>query len=480
MGSPDPSGGHTREQRQDDLLHPVRHLRSSLSGPVDDRLDGWARPAAPAPPAEDTVTVRPRQRRTLLVALALAAVVGAASGVVALTQASPHAPFPRATPGQIPVVAAPGVPTAAPGAAVGDLSMYTETTGWAQRLSDGAVLHTTRGVQSWSLASPPSGDRILAVAFVDAETARALTVPAGASGDATVQSWATADGGVTWSQGGSFSVQAMVAGAEGGLDFVDAEDGWFSQTEGAAGISGMAVFRTTNGGGAWTRVAETDGIGAMGSKSTGVIPTDCAALQAAFVSATTGWLTGSCAAGAPPFLLTEDGGVTWTAQALPSLAASSGGDTTFPPTFTSAQTGTMLVEETDQDQVSVALYTTADGGHTWTLKSIMAGTALGADFIDADRGWLVTTDPEGTGAAPDIFSTADGGSTWDRLNAFPFIGVRLDFLTSSVGWAATDIGQVSEGVPTALFQTLDGGRNWTAVTDRISVPPGSHSPSPSP
>jgi hypothetical protein len=65
------------------------------------------------------------------------------------------------------------IPTATPG--IINLHMFTPAVGWAQRQSDGAILHTTNGVLRWGVAAPGIGtEQIIAVAFVDADAARLL------------------------------------------------------------------------------------------------------------------------------------------------------------------------------------------------------------------------------------------------------------------------------------------------------------------
>jgi hypothetical protein len=66
-------------------------------------------------------------------------------------------------------------PTPAPPPAnlVGDVRMFSTSTGWAQRLDDGALLHSIRGVQQWSVSSPPlpASQTITAVAYLSADDA---------------------------------------------------------------------------------------------------------------------------------------------------------------------------------------------------------------------------------------------------------------------------------------------------------------------
>jgi photosystem II stability/assembly factor-like uncharacterized protein len=405
------------------------------------------------------ISPRGSRRPTLLALLGLAAAVAAASTVVALlAQTHPITP-----------VVPPAIPAVPSADAIGDVQMFSQSTGWAQRLSDGAVLHTTHGVQRWTVASPPPTGQLVAVAFVGPEVARVITVPTGAAAQTTLQSWATQDGGATWTREGSLGVQGFDASVGGALDFLDPEHGWFSQIEVARGVAGTALFRTADGGAHWTEVAATSD---ASPGSTGVIPDGCDVLTATFSSVSTGWMTGTCLNAPPPFYVTRDGGLTWVVAPLSPLPAGFNEGTSFPPTFTSSEGGTLLTENDAEAGVTTSLFATTDGGLSWELRSTSAGAPVAADFLGARDGWLVT-DGNGIGSAPELYTTGDGGSTWTRVNAFPYEGLSLDFLSPQLGWASADLDD-SQGGPTYLVQTQDGGRSWSAVLPRLL------SPSPSP
>lgn len=400
------------------------------------------------------------RRTTLLAVLGLALVVGGASAAVALIGQT-HPPPPPVTP---PVIA-----PLLPADALGHLRMYTPSTGWAQRLTDGAILHTTAGVERWTVASPPSANSLLAVAYLGPQLARVLTVSPDSGAQTTLQAWSTQDGGATWAREGTLGVRGFNPRISTGvLDFVDAEHGWYSQIEAASGVAGSALYRTVDGGARWTEVAATT----PGAPATpGVIPEGCAALTAAFVSASTGWMTGTCLSGSPPFYVTRDGGTTWTVASLSPVPAGALEETSFSPIFVSGRDGTVLTENDSEAGITTSLFSTSDGGLSWRLQSTTAGQASAEDFLDAQHGWLVT-DQDGVGSAPDLYATADGGSTWTHVNGFPYQGLSLDFLTPDEGWGAEDVGQHESG-PTYLVQTVDGGRDWTSVAPRISSPPPS-------
>jgi len=467
-----------------DALHPVRNLRQAIIGSSGGPPQGWlpleppaeggggtdagsglgpADPGAGHGAGESRVRLAraPWGTRTNLMAVLClaAAVAAAATGVALLGNGHPPA---RTVPSAIPAM------TSADG--IGALRMFSTSTGWAQRLSDGAILNTTQGVTHWTVVSPPADGRILAVAEVDARTARSLTVPRDARAQATIQTWATGDGGAVWNPEGTISVQGYDPSVGGSLDFTDAEHGWLSQFEAAPGLAGTVLYRTVDGGADWTEVAATGGgPGAgTGQAAAGVIPGGCDALTASFASDSTGWVTGTCNTGPPPLYLSRDGGVTWTAERLAPLPTTSDGETSFPPTFTSAQNGTLLTELAEPAGISTSLFATTDGGITWHLRATRAGAPLTVDFLDSDHGWLVT-DGDGSGGAPALYATRDGGSDWTHLNAFPYVGLSLDFVTPQVGWAAADLDEL-DGGPRYLVETDDGGRIWTAVQPHVAGP----------
>ena len=484
--APDPTAPPPRP-RDDDAMHPARHLRRGQWDRPVDPFAAWDASGGPAKPIAGHASTRAhrhppaagdargggapslgggelarpshrRRRTTLIAVLGLAIAVGVASGAVALfTQSHPvslHGPTAV-------------VPAAPAGDGIGNLRMFSASTGWAQRLEGGAVLHTTRGVEHWTAASPPSGDQILAVAYVDAETARVLTVPSDAGSQTTVQSWGTTDGGATWIDEGSFAVQGFSAAAGGALDFIDPEHGWYSQLEAAVGLAGTALFRTVDGGAHWIEAAVTGG-GTPAASGSGAIPSGCDALTATFATASMGWMTGTCLTAPAPLYVTRDGGITWTAQPLTSLPASPAGGTSFPAVFTSPESGTLLTENQSLTGVSTSLFATADGDSSWLLRSTSEGAPVADDFLDADHGWLVTAG-DGTAGGTDLYTTDDGGMTWTRLGAFPYVGLSLDFLTTKLGWASEGLSQ-QDGAPAYLVQTGDGGRTWTGVVPQLASP----------
>jgi photosystem II stability/assembly factor-like uncharacterized protein len=110
------------------------------------------------------------------------------------------------------------------------------------------------------------------------------------------------------------------------------------------------------------------------------------------------------------------------------------------------------------------LYTTEDGGQTWAqetdieLPSAFVGSMLEVwqpMFVDASTAYLPVRAyvPEG-GLYLKIYRSSDYGQTWDYQGAVED-GRAVDFYSAGAGWLAAEV---------MLYQTLDGGVTWSAVS----------------
>jgi len=254
-------------QDGEDALHPVRHLREAFGsnlprpGPP---FDGAAS-TNPAPStAEHPVQARHRRWPWVGAILSLALVPALVATPGLLRQAQPRAPASTASIAIFPspaLVPPTGVSPAAiatagsTGQTVSDIRMFSQDAGWSQRLADGTILHTTDG-EDWTAATPPTLGRVLAVAYLDARSAIALTVPQDPVGAVVVQTWTTDDGGTSWAQQGTLLLGALTDQVEG-MVFDNPSDGWVSIDEAASGFHGMVVYHTASGGDHWDEVART-------------------------------------------------------------------------------------------------------------------------------------------------------------------------------------------------------------------------------
>jgi photosystem II stability/assembly factor-like uncharacterized protein len=353
--------------------------------------------------------------------------------------------------------------------------MLSASIGWAQRSGDGAVLHTTRGVQHWLVSTPqlPKGESIVGVAFIGADSARVLTTGGlSCNADAalvtmTFTSWATNDGGTSWERRGTFSVvQDPGASWQGALDFVN---GWFSANQDDTDASlGTILFRTVDGGSHWEEIFHLE----QSSPPASADPCFAQA-TATFINPDTGWFTGG-GCGIAQFEVTHNGGATWSPQSIPLLGTPYLGLAN--PTFINGQEGVMVGLD-PSEQPGILVFVTLNGGRTWTAHGAPGILANALHFINGDDAWLLGSDTMNAGFAAGLYVTHNGGQTWSTLQppnngpplpqSFDFNGSILDFVSTTLGWTNTFTGSGD-----ILLQTSDGGRAWKQLSVQIAGSPG--------
>lgn len=152
---------------------------------------------------------------------------------------------------------------------------------------------------------------------------------------------------------------------------------------------------------------------------------------------------------------TEDGGKSWAKVELPAdlqlpedvaEIVEPGDVLLYDIDFVTADRGYMVGE-------FGVIFTTADGGKTWTtLKSPVETTLFGVNFADEQNGWAA-------GIEEVLLHTSDGGQTWEEQKVPGRKGFVLGLydvaVQGQIGWAIGDSG--------LLLRTADGGRSWTRV-----------------
>lgn len=125
------------------------------------------------------------------------------------------------------------------------------------------------------------------------------------------------------------------------------------------------------------------------------------------------------------------------------------------------------------------IWRTTDGGRTWSLRFQAADTST---FLDAivftdDRHGYALGDPMGGRFL--LLVTTDGGDTWGEMAAasrpealdgeaaFAASGTSLAFIGSRLAWLGTG------GSAARIFRSLDGGVRWSAVPSAIPARAGS-------
>jgi photosystem II stability/assembly factor-like uncharacterized protein len=239
------------------------------------------------------------------------------------------------------------------------------------------------------------------------------------------------------------------------FQMLDANNGW--------ALTDTNVLRTTDGGATWYNVTPS------GVSSTGF------STAPYYLNATTAWLA---MPGTNPtngtLYHTTDGGASWSSIAVPF----GGGSLKFPD----ASHGWEQVElEGGMSHQSVAVFTTRDGGTTWSQVFTddpnasgssdtlpLLGDKNGITAVDASHAWVTGAEPVNDFVY--IYITQDGGHSWTHQDvAIPgaYAGGQENtdppiFIGSMDG--VLPVGVFASTNVTIMYVSHDGGATWTAST----------------
>jgi photosystem II stability/assembly factor-like uncharacterized protein len=256
----------------------------------------------------------------------------------------------------------------------------------------------------------------------------------------------TTDGGLTWSS-------TETPFSAGKMAFLDANNGWLMADLGVgAGSMAVSVFQTSDGGDTWTRQYTNDPNleGAGDSLPMGGLKYDVAPM-----TMQTAWIHGvTYSTGTAYLYRTDDAGKTWSLVPLDLSTEAQGAELSVDQLrFTSATQG-VLILRINGPKIRMVVYTTNDGGDTWTpaLETVPGGN-LG-DIVSAQEIVFYGTDQ--------FYVTQDAGVTWNVVAPDVVFGESLtamEFASASIGWVIT----TDPSGHHTLYKTENGGVNWFPI-----------------
>lgn len=373
---------------------------------------------------------------------------------------------------------------------VSRLYMIDATTGWVQNwYRDGNVIHndilrTVDGGAHWKVmlsCLPVSSDGGKAAGYVtclnDFRTATIATVlePLGSNQS---RIYHTSDGGQTW-QSAVLNARALFSSPV----FVDGQHGWFLGTDHFPGSDArssyigqeIALFRTSDGGNSWQRVASGNAISQLPVTSDdgyGMFPPFTANARILFTNPTTGWIIGATyhadTTSTSWLYVTHDAGNTW--QHV-GLSFSPQAMAVWTPSFFDEHDGLFPVL-IDGSTSQTAIYRTYDGGKVWTQSAFVPFDVTGSVFISMNSAWTY-----GASSLEKIFyTTSDDWKHWTKhvtTSTFKQL-YGFSFVSSQLGWALGENrtgrwlpepgGGSRPGNLIGILKTTDGGRTWQEVS----------------
>src|SRR3990170_5797586 len=359
------------------------------------------------------------------------------------------------------------------------IDMVDRSHGWASGTTPdgiGRLLHTEDGGQTWRDVTPAEAEMLgqgMVLSILDADSAWFQWYESPAL-------WRTRDGGNSWNQTSKDAQFAYIR-------FVDRHRGWAMDVQGpGAGSISVKLYRTDDGGASWRFVFDFDTLQ--------VFPYFLCngSLDLTFTDAQTGWLLNACYTGAGFSLLrTEDGGATWDRLDAPlptdhpeEFSSKVGYCLASELVLVSPQSGAFVLDcDPAWPERQTFLYTTADGGESWSIQSLpysqppdptsgFLARSLVSYVLNPDVAWAIVGNAFSTDTEEVIvkdlvlFRTLDGGKSWSPMGDLTAFGdakrLDIDFVDPDTGWA---FGTV-DGSP-ALFITHNGGMTWEQVQPAI-------------
>lgn len=242
-------------------------------------------------------------------------------------------------------------------------------------------------------------------------------------------------------------------GKQDDISFVDDQNGWYGNGAGR-------LYRTTDGGSTWTRVAERKGtfIRSVGflDRNRGFIGN----VGVDYYPEVTDRI---------PLYKTDDGGVTWSPVSPPGIDLVAGvcGIDILPVRriYQGAMRTTYLLHAAGRVGGPTAILRSVDEGETWSVHDMRrwAGMILDVKFLTPNIGFVAASapDPDGGGEAL-ILRTTDGSRSWQTV----YKSGRRNENVWKMSWPSPLVGygtvqSYDDGNDQRVFvKTIDGGRSW--------------------
>ena len=338
--------------------------------------------------------------------------------------------------------------------ACGKVQFVSPTEGWIAT-DKGQLLHTTNAGSVWMVETPGGSDTVgvvdsydVSLSFINQTTGWAIGTLGGYSNAHGAVLYKTTDGGGIWSR------QVLASWTYGmGVQFIDANNGWVMVFNGPFPSNIFSgILHTTDGGTTWSTQSTANGkLGFVSfiDPNNGFCVTDSMSSSGKFIS--------PC-----EILHTTNAGTTWVTQLHDNTP---GGFEAFK--FVNGSNGWVVGD-------SAKILHTTNGGANWTA---ITNTGVGSSakskavfFLDANNGWI----GNGSYGPNVVLHTTNGGGSWTSTPSGTQYNIFSIFFTdANNGWLSADYGGIAHTIsggepPTAIPLNLTAGWNMVSVPVTVS------------
>lgn len=328
---------------------------------------------------------------------------------------------------------------------VRDAQLVSSTAGWV--LTATGLVRTDDAGVSWRSILPPSvaPKSVVSVFFLDPlrgwviVRGAAIGTPPGVA----LTAYRTVDGGSTW-LGSVVGKTAYGNPVNPTLTFDDALNGWLDWgLEGSRRLAGSQLLVTSDAGVTWTERKSPIRGRVVGSPQRL-------------------WIAGS-RAGSSELYTSIDVGLSWQRVQLPLPSQHAKSSIVIDRILAvDANRATVSVSYTGHEEPGVGIYTTIDGGLSWSVVADVPTSVRIAEDVSAataipDANTVVVVLPKG-----DVAYVARGTTVTQVTPVGLVAGVfKLSFADAAFGWALTFAEGPDNG---RLFATRDGARTWRELS----------------
>jgi photosystem II stability/assembly factor-like uncharacterized protein len=288
-----------------------------------------------------------------------------------------------------------------------DVYFLDNNTGWVSG-ANGTILKTTNGGLLWTAQNSGTTVNLFSIHFANTNSGWAL-------GDSS-KLIHTTNGGLTWQP----QVIPAPVSTLTSMAFADALTGWLvGNYESYPGGSDCYIYKTTNGGAAWTSVS-----GFMDEEMQSLF----------FLDHNTGWICGTGVG------KTTDGGLTWVGGG-PEVSKHKDLLNVvdyYSIYFTDPTHGWFVGHE----QNTGVIYRTTNGLNWTKVITDSSYEFFSIYFISPDTGWCIRSGGK-------LLFTTDGGLTWALQDTEGYLIADVCFPVDNTGWAS--------GANGAILHTTNAG-----------------------